>query len=59
MGLGELSLVFDVIISSRFKVPEFQEYGGIEYPKTQLVICYQKMFGHACDKEIVYTCPPI
>jgi len=55
-GLGEaaeLCLVPDVVIPSKFKVPECEKYKGITYPKSHLTMYCRKMSAHAHDENLL------
>ena len=55
-GLGEaaeLCLVPDVVIPSKFKVPEFEKYKGTTCPKSHLTMYCRKMSGHAHDEKLL------
>lgn len=48
-----MSLVPDVIISSKFKVPEFKKYNGLTCPKNHLMMFCRKMASHAHSKKLL------
>ena len=50
---SELSLVPDLIIPSKFKVPKIEKYDGIEFPETHLVAYYQKISGHTRNEKLL------
>jgi len=55
-GLGgavELCLVLDVVIPSKFKVPEFEKYRGTTCPKSHLTMYCRKMSAHAHDEKLL------
>jgi len=55
-GIGEgaeLCLVADVVIPSKFKVPEFDKYKGTSCPKSHLTMYYRKMASHARDDKLL------
>ena len=49
----ELSLVSDVVIPPKFKVPKFEKYDGTKYPENHLVTYCNKMAGHAHDEGLL------
>jgi len=49
----ELCLVLDVVIPSKFKVPEFDKYKGTSCPKSHLTMYCRKMASHACDDKLL------
>jgi len=54
-GFGDvvgLSLVPDVVISPKFKVPEFEKYRGTTCPRSHLTMYYRKMAGHTHDEKL-------
>ena len=55
-GLGEaaeLCLVPDVVIPSKFKVPEFEKYKGTTCPKNHLTMYCRKMSAHAHNEKLL------
>ena len=53
MDVSELSLVHDLIITSKFKTPEFEKYDGTKYPKAHLVAYCHKMVGYTNDEKLL------
>jgi len=51
--MGELCLVPDLIISLKFKVPEFDKYKGTTCPKNHLKMYCRKMGAHAKDEKLL------
>ena len=52
----ELSLVSDLVIPPKFKIPKFEKYDGIGCPMTHLTMYYRKMVGYTNnDMLLVYA----
>jgi len=54
-GFGDvvgLSLVPDVVIPHKFKVPDFEKYRGTTCPKSHITMYYRKMTGHTHDEKL-------
>ena len=51
--MSELCLVPDVVISLKFKVPEFDKYKGTTCPKSHLKIYCRKMGAYAKDEKLL------
>ena len=49
----ELSLVPDVVIPPKFKMPKFEKYDGTKCPKNHLATYCNKMAGHAHDEGLL------
>ena len=49
----ELSLVPDVIIPPKFKMPKFKKYDGTKCPENHLVTYCNKMVGHARNEDLL------
>ena len=49
----ELSLVLDVVISPKFKMPKFEKYNGTKCPENHLVTYCNKMAGHAHNEDLL------
>lgn len=39
----ELCLVTDAMVPSKFKVPNFEKYNGVNFPKNHLIMYFRKM----------------
>ncbi|XP_027912906.1 uncharacterized protein LOC114172940 [Vigna unguiculata] len=55
-GFGDvagLSLVRDVTIPHKFKVPEFEKYKGTTCPRSHLTMYYRKMAAYAYDDKLL------
>ena len=53
MDSRELSLVPDVIIPPKFKMPKFEKYDGTKCPENHLAMYYSKMAGHARNEDLL------
>ena len=49
----ELSLVLDVVISPKFKMPKFEKYNGTKCPENHLATYCNMMAGHAHDEGLL------
>ena len=49
----ELSLVPDVVIPPKFKMPKFEKYDGIKCPENYLATYCNKMVGHARNEDLL------
>ena len=49
----ELYLVFDMVIPSKFKVPDFDKYKGTTCPKNHLKMYCRKMGAYAKDEKLL------
>ena len=49
----ELSLVSDVVIPSKFKMPKFEKYDGTKCPKNHLTMYCNKMAGYAHNEDLL------
>ena len=52
VDLRELSLVPDVIISPKFKMPKFKKYDGTKCPENHLATYCNKMTRHAHNEDL-------
>ncbi|KAK5820048.1 hypothetical protein PVK06_025092 [Gossypium arboreum] len=53
LGAKELSLVPDLILPPKFKVPDFEKYDRTRCPKAHLVMFYQKMTGYMNEDKLL------
>ena len=53
MDPRELSLVPDVVIPPKFKMPKFEKYDGTKCPKNHLATYCNKMAGHAHNEDLL------
>ena len=49
----ELSLVPDVVIPPKFKIPKFEKYDGTKCPENHLATYCNKMAGHARNEDLL------
>ena len=49
----ELCLVSDMVIPPKFKMPKFEKYDGTKCPENHLATYYNKMAGHAHNKDLL------
>ena len=49
----ELSLVPDVVIPPKFKMPKFEKYDGTKCPENHLATYCNKMAGHARNEDLL------
>ncbi|XP_039033318.1 uncharacterized protein LOC120169175 [Hibiscus syriacus] len=52
----ELSLVPDLIIPMKFKVPEFENYDGTTCPSSHITMFCRRMAGHVQDEKLLIHC---
>jgi len=53
VDMSELCLVPNVVIPSKFKVPDFDKYKGTTCPKNHLKMYYKKMWAYAKDEKLL------
>ncbi|KAK5803474.1 hypothetical protein PVK06_031121 [Gossypium arboreum] len=53
LGAKELSLVPDLILPPKFKVPDFEKYDGTICPKAHLIMFCRKMTGYAKEDKLL------
>ena len=56
MDVVDLSLVLDVVIPHKFKMPNFVKYDGATCPKAHMMMFCQKMAGHTKNKKLLIHC---
>ena len=49
----ELSLVPDMVIPPKFKMPKFKKYDGTKCPENHLITYCNKMTGHARNEDLL------
>lgn len=55
MNSFDLCLVTNVRVPKKFKVPEFKNYNGVNYPKNHLIMYHRNMAPHThYDKLLVH-----
>ncbi|XP_022736187.1 uncharacterized protein LOC111289419 [Durio zibethinus] len=50
---ADLCLVPDVVIPTKFKVPEFEKYDGTKCPMTHIIMYCRKMAAYARDEKLL------
>ena len=53
MDAIELSLVLDVVIPYKFKMPDFVKYDGSSCPRAHMMMFYQKMARHTRNDKLL------
>ena len=56
MDTIELSLVPNVVISHKFKIPNFVKYNGSSCLRAHMTMFYQKMVGHIGNDKLFIHC---
>ena len=50
---SKMSLVPDLVLPLKFKVPTFDKYDGTKYPSAHLYMYYRKMIGHTNNDKLL------
>ena len=50
---SKMSLVSDLVLPSKFKVPTFDKYDGIKWPSAHLYMYCRKMTGHTSNDKLL------
>ena len=50
---SKMSLVPDLVLPSKFKVPTFDKYDGTKYPSAHLYMYFRKMTGHTNNDKLL------
>ena len=53
---SKMSLVPDLVLPPKFKVPTFDKYDGTKYPSTHLYMYCLKMTGHTNNDKLLSHC---
>ena len=53
---SKMSLVPDLVLPPKFKVPTFDKYDGTKCPSTHLYMYYRKMTGHTNNDKLLIHC---
>ena len=53
---NELSLVPDLVLPAKFRVPEFTKYDGSKCPNAHLTLFYRKMAGYTLNDKVLIYC---
>ena len=56
MDALDLSLVPDVVIPYRFKMPDFVKFNGSPCPTPHMMMFFQKMVGHTRNDKLLIHC---
>jgi hypothetical protein len=56
LDFSDMCLVPDLVIPSKFKVPEFEKYKGLSCPKNHLIMYSRKMASYAQDDKLMIHC---
>ena len=51
-----MSLVLDLVLPPKFKVPTFDKYDGTKCPSAHLYIYYRKMTGYTSNDKLLIHC---
>ncbi|KAK5824387.1 hypothetical protein PVK06_019159 [Gossypium arboreum] len=53
LSARELSLVPDLVLPPKFKVPDFEKYDGTRCPKAHLIMFFRKMTGYVNEDKLL------
>ena len=53
---NRMSLVPDLVLPPKFKVPDFEKYDGTKCPSTHLFMIYRKMIGYIKNEKLMIHC---
>ena len=53
---SKMSLVPDLVLPPKFKVPAFDKYDGTKCPSAHLYMYYRKMTGHTSNDKLLIHC---
>ena len=53
---SKMSLISNLVLPPKFKVPTFDKYDGTKYPLVYLYMYYQKMTGHTSNDKLLIHC---
>ena len=53
LDLRELSLIPDVVLPPKFKMPKFEKYGGTKCPEIYLAMYCHEMARHAYNEKLL------
>jgi hypothetical protein len=56
LDFSDMCLVPDLVIPSKFKVPEFEKYKGLSCPRNHLIMYSRKMASYANDDKLMIHC---
>ena len=52
----KMSLVLDLVLPPKFKIPTFDKYDGTKYPFAHLYMYYRKMMGYTSNDKLLIHC---
>ena len=53
---SKMSLVPDLVLPPKFKVPTFDKYDDAKYPSTHLYMYFRKMMGYTNNDKLLIHC---
>ncbi|KAA3464082.1 reverse transcriptase [Gossypium australe] len=56
VGAKDLSLVSDLVLPPKFKIPDFEKYNGTSCPKAHITMFYRQMDGHVNNDQLLIYC---
>ncbi|XP_016733854.2 uncharacterized protein [Gossypium hirsutum] len=56
MDARELSLVPDLVLPPKFKIPEFERYNGTSCPEAHITMFCRRMTGHVNNDQLLIHC---
>ncbi|XP_040934484.1 uncharacterized protein [Gossypium hirsutum] len=56
LSAKELSLVLELVLPPKFKVPDFKKYDGMRCPKAHLIMFCRKMTGYVNEDKLLIHC---
>ena len=56
MDAYKMSLVPDLVLPPKFKIPTFDKYDGTKYPFAHLYMYYRKMMGYTSNDNLLIHC---
>ncbi|XP_052876265.1 uncharacterized protein LOC128282125 [Gossypium arboreum] len=56
MDAKDLSLVLDLVLPHKFKMPEFEKYNGTTCPEAHITMFYRRMTGYVNNDQLLIHC---
>ncbi|XP_017609608.1 uncharacterized protein LOC108455571 [Gossypium arboreum] len=56
MDAKDLSLVPDLVLPPKFKMPEFEKYNGTSCPEAHITMFFWRMIGHVNNDQLLIHC---
>ena len=56
VDVNRISLVSDLVLPLKFKMPKFEKYNGTKCPSTHLFMFCRKMVGYTKNKKLLIHC---